>query len=102
MERHASYVEQAYDYYREQRWKQRLLAARVPRGLVVRAGTLAGLGGASAVAQILAACAAGGTSKETVIGTSAEGAYQYSKYAYIEKYNCRSLAWGGTPCVDGT
>jgi hypothetical protein len=96
------YLEEAYEHLREQRWRQRLLAARVPRSLVVRAGTLAALGGASAVAQILAACSAGGTAKETVIGTSAEGAYKYSKYPYIEKYNWRSLPWGGMPYIDGT
>ena len=97
-----TYLEQASDYYREQRWHQRLLAARVPRSLAIRAGTLAALGGASVLSQILAACAGGGAQQETTVGTSAEGSYKYSKFPYIEKYNWRNLPWGGTPYVDGT
>ena len=97
-----SYQEQSGDYYREQQSVRRLLAARVPRGLVVRAGTLAALGGAGALSQVLAACVGGGAQKETLIGASAEGTYKYSKYPYIEKYNWRNLPWGGTPYVDGS
>jgi len=96
-----SYLEEAGEYYREQRWRQRLLEARVPRSIVVRAGTLAALGGASALAQILAACSQAGSSKETLIGTSTEGSYKWSKYPLVEKYNYRNLPWGGTPYVDG-
>ena len=102
METHRSYAQQAHDYYREQRWHQRLLAARVPRSLAIRAGTLAALGGASVLSQILAACAGSGAQKETAIGISAEGAYKYSKFPMIEKYNWRNLPWGGTPYVDGS
>jgi len=96
-----SYIEQAHEYHREQEWRRRLLAARVPRSLVVKAGTLAALGGGAAISPLLAACAGGAAEKETVIGASAEGTYKYSKYPYIEKYNWRSLPWGGTPYVDG-
>ena len=78
-----SYQEQSGDYYREQQSVRRLLAARVPRGLVVRAGTLAALGCAGALSQVLAACVGGGAQKETLIGASAEGTYKYSKYPYI-------------------
>src|SRR3989304_2344230 len=102
LETHRSYAQQAHDYYREQRGHQRLLAARVPRSLAIRAGTLAALGGASVLSQILAACAGGGAEPETTGGTSAEGSYKYSKFPYIEKYNWRNLPWGGTPYVDGT
>src|SRR3972149_3078210 len=97
-----SYIEQAHEYYREQEWRRSLLAARVPRSLVVKAGTLAALGGGAAISQLLAACAGGAAEKETVIRASAEGTYKYSKYPYIEKYNWRSLPWGGSPYVDGT
>ena len=103
MTQHQSYQEQAGDHYREQRWQQRLLAARVPRSLVIRGGTLAALGGASAVAQILAACA-GGAARDAGLGgaTAAEGAFKYSRFVMIEKYNWRLLPWGGTPYVDGS
>jgi hypothetical protein len=96
------YLEQANNYFREQRWRERLLVARVPRSLVVKAGTLAALGGASAVAQLLAACAGGGASDAGTGGqTAGEGAYKWSKYTMIEKYNWRNLPWGGTPYLDG-
>jgi hypothetical protein len=79
-----------------------MLARRVPRSVVVKAGTLAALGGASAVMQILAACAQGGaTAEDQVVRASAEGSYTYSKYPHIEKYNFRNLPWPTTPYIDG-
>jgi peptide/nickel transport system substrate-binding protein len=97
-----TYIQEAADYSRERRWQERMLEARVPRSLVVRAGTLAAFGGASAISQLLAACAQAGSSTENLTAPSAEGAYKYSKYPYIEKYNWRNLPWGDTPYVDGT
>jgi len=34
--------------------------------------------------------------------TAAEGAFKYSRFVMIEKYNWRNLPWGGTPYVDGS
>ena len=76
-----TYLQEAHDYYEEQ---IAFMAARVPRSLIIKGTTLLALGGAGAVQAILAACAAGGASTETVAGTSAEGSYKYSKYPFIE------------------
>ena len=85
MARNQSYLDQANEYHREQLWRDRLLAARIPRGLVVKGGTLAALGGASALAQILAGCT--GAAKESGVGgaTVGEGAFKYSRFVMIEK-----------------
>ena len=96
-----SYRDEAFAYYRERQWQQRLMAARVPRNLVVKGGTLVALGGASALAQLIAACTQAGSTQGTSLGTSAEGNFKYSKYPLIEKYNWRHLPWGGTPYIDG-
>jgi hypothetical protein len=89
-----SYLDQANEYFRQQRWRDRILAARVPRGIVVKGGTLAALGGASAIAQILAACASGAAEDTSLTQMSVEGAYKYSKFPMIEKYNWRNLPVG--------
>ena len=96
-----SYLDQAVEYYREREWSRRLLAARVPRNLVVKTGTLLTLGGASAVSQLLTACTQAASREADLSAPSAEGSYKYSKYPLIERYNWRSLPWGGTPYVDG-
>ncbi len=44
-----SYLDEAHDYYREQQSRQRRLAARVPRSVVIKGTTLLALGGAGAV-----------------------------------------------------
>ncbi len=95
------YLQEASDYYREQEGRQRLMAARIPRSLVIKGTTLLALGGASAVQALLAACAASAGQESVTKEISAEGSYKYSKYPYIEKYNFRNLSWGGTPYVDG-
>ncbi len=97
-----SYFAEAHEHYKEQRWRRRLLAARLPRSLVVRAGTLAALGGSTALGQLLAACAASGSGKTATVGITAEGSYKYSRFPAIEKYNFRNLPWPTTPYVDGT
>ncbi len=100
MSQERSYVNQAYEYYHEQ--SARLFTTRVPRNVVLKAGTLAALGGASALSQLLAACAEGGAStSDEVVRASAEGSYKYSKYPHIEKFNFRNLPWPATPYVDG-
>jgi len=94
-----TYLQEAYDYYEERmaHW----MAIHVHRGLIVKGTTLLALGGASAVTQLLAACASSGGQESVAREISAEGAYKYSKYPYIEQYNFRNLPWGGTPYVDG-
>ena len=94
-----TYLQEAYDYYEERRrgW----LAMQIPRSLMVKGTTLLALGGTSAVTQLLAACA-GGASQESVTREISEvGAYKYSKYPFIEKYNFRNMPWPSTPYVDG-
>jgi peptide/nickel transport system substrate-binding protein len=96
-----SYFQEAADYWREQQWRQRLMAARVPRSLVVKGTTLLALGGAGAVNQILAACAASAGREGVTKEISTEGSYKWSKFPYIEKYNFRNLPWPTTPYWDG-
>ena len=99
MPQRRTYQDEAYDYLRER--TQRLMSTRVPRNLVIKGSTLIALGGASGLAQLMAACTQAGSTREATIGTSAEGSFKYSKYPLIEKYNWRNLPWGGTPYVDG-
>lgn len=97
--RRQTYEEEAYEYYRET-WR-RLAAARASRRLLIRAGTLASLGGVSALNSLLAACAAGRQEQELVQKVSEAGTYKYSRYPLVEKYNWRNLPKPGTPYIGG-
>jgi hypothetical protein len=68
---------------------------------VVKASTLAALGGSAAISQLLAACAGGGATTDELTRVSEEGAYKWSKYPLVEKYNYRNLPWTATPYYDG-
>ena len=96
-----TYLQEAHEYYRWQEWCQQMLAMRIPRSIVIKAGSLAALGGASALSQLLAACTLGASEQEDISRASTEGSYKWSKYPMIEKYNFRSMPWPTTPYVDG-
>ena len=93
------HLEQAQRYH-DERWAH-LMGRALSRRFVLKAGTLAALGGTAALSQLIAACA-GGASRTTVDTKEIEaGAFKYSRYPAIEKYNWRSLPWVQTPLVDG-
>lgn len=46
-----SYIQEAADYYREHRWRERMLAARIPRSLMVKGTTLWPLEGRAPLAS---------------------------------------------------
>lgn len=98
MGRKQTYEEEAYQYHREQ--FRKMMAVRASRQLVIRAGTLAALGGASAINGLLAACAAGSQEPELLQLTEA-GQYKYSRYPLVEKYHWRTLPWPTTPYIGG-
>ena len=95
---------------------------RYPRRVVLRAATIAAVGGASALPAILAACGGGKSATTTSskstgsTGSSSngsditassnltpipEGQFKYSRYPLVEKYNWRNLPWGGTTTTGG-
>lgn len=100
MKQRRSALDEAFAYQRHL-WR-RALAARASRQLVVRAGTLASLGGLSAVNALLAACGAEASAQREVVGQSAAGSYRYSRYPLVDKYHWRRYTWGGTPYLGGT
>ena len=94
-----SYQEEA-QAYNDAVWAQ-LMRHTVSRQFVIKAGTLAALGGASALNALIAACA-GGAKQEALGAKELEaGKFTYSRYPHIEKYNWRILPWGETPYIDG-
>lgn len=98
--RKQTYLEEAYEYWREVWRRQMAVATR--RSLFLRGSTLAALGGASALNSLLAACASGAETVQREVQREAErGTYQYSRYPLVEKYNWRLLPWGGTPYYGG-
>jgi peptide/nickel transport system substrate-binding protein len=99
MAKKRTYLQEAYDYYEERR--RAWLGAQVPRSFIIKGTTLVALGGASAVTQLLAACASGAVEQSVTREISQEGAYKWSKYPFIEKYNFRNMPWPATPYVDG-
>jgi len=100
MARRQSYIQEAQVYH-NRLWAQ-LMQRAAPRRFVIKAGTLAALGGMGGLNALMAACA-GGASRDAGLATQEleAGAFKYSRYPAIEKYNWRSLPWGGTPYVDG-
>ena len=94
-----SYQDEAQAYH-DQRWGQ-LMRHTVSRQFVIKAGTLAALGGAGALNALMAACTGGAKQEELSARELEAGAFKYSRYPHIEKYNWRSLPWSGTPYVDG-
>src|SRR3970040_3146613 len=72
------------------------------RRFVIKGGTLAALGGAAALPQLMAACAGGGAQQEKSVGTElAAGAFKYSRFPLVEKYNWRLVPWAMTPYYGG-
>ena len=95
-----TYLQENYEY--SQRMWSRWMGAELSRRFVMKAGTLAALGGASALSQLMAACA-GGAAQEASVGTElAEGSFKYSRFPLVEKYNWRLVKWDMTPYYGGT
>jgi ABC-type transport system substrate-binding protein len=86
--------------YSQRMWSQ-WMGAAMSRRFVIKAGTLAALGGSSALSQLMAACAAGGAQTTTPGGELAEGAFKYSRFPLVEKYNWRLVKWDMTPYFGG-
>jgi peptide/nickel transport system substrate-binding protein len=96
----AGYLQEAYEYYQEQ-WS-RAMYKMASRRFVIKAGTLAALGGATAMSQLMEACA-GGAAKETSVGSElAAGSFKYSRFPMVEQYNWRLVKWDMTPYYGGT
>ncbi len=95
-----TYLQENYEY--SQRMWSRWMYSNLSRRFVMKAGTLAALGGASALSQLMAACASSGA-QETSVGTElAEGSFKYSRFPLVEKYNWRLVKWDMTPYYGGT
>jgi ABC-type transport system substrate-binding protein len=78
------------------------MGAEMSRRFVIKAGTLAALGGASAMSQLMAACAGGGAQVRVGSEELVEGAFKYSRFPMVEKYNWRLIKWDMTPYYGGT
>jgi len=94
-----SYQDEAQAYH-DAVWAQ-LMRGAMSRRFVIKAGTLAALGGASALNALIAACAGGARQEEISAKELEAGAFKYSRYPHVEKYNWRSLPWGEKPYLDG-
>ncbi len=94
-----TYLQENYEYS-QRRWSE-WMGAELSRRFVIKAGTLAALGGASALNQIMAACAGGGAQSTTTGGELGAGAFKYSRFPLVEKYNWRLVQWGMTPYYGG-
>jgi hypothetical protein len=95
-----TYLQENWEYS-QRRWSE-WMGAQLSRRFVIKAGTLAALGGASAMSQLMAACA-GGSSQSTIGGQElAEGAFKYSRFPMVEKFNWRLVKWDMTPYYGGT
>src|SRR3990170_7835735 len=86
MARRQSYIQEAQVYH-NRLWAQ-LMQRTAPRRFVIKAGTLAALGGMGGLNALMAACA-GSASRDAGIATLEleAGAFKYSRYPAIEKYN---------------
>jgi peptide/nickel transport system substrate-binding protein len=94
------YLEEAHERYWELWCKA--MAAQLSRRITLRAGTLASLGGVSAINALLAACAAGAREGVGTEYVAEAGRYQYSRFPLVEKYHFKRLPLGGTPYYGGT
>ncbi len=95
-----TYLQENYEY--SQRMWSQWMASIMSRRFVIKAGTLAALGGQAAMSQLMAACAGGGA-QSTIGGEElAEGAFKYSRFPMVEKYNWRLIKWDMTPYYGGT
>lgn len=98
MAKHASPLDEAMAYH-GQRWQQ-FMRRQAPRRLLIQAGTLAALGGATAVQAIMAACT-GGAREAEYLGRREEGSFQYSRFPLVDKYNWRRMPMGDVPYYGG-
>ena len=96
--RKQTYEQEAYEYYNQ--LLGRLAALPASRSLVIRAGTLAALGGASALSSLLAACARGTVERDAATETG-EARLAWL-HPYAQKYHWRNLPWPTEPYYDGT
>ncbi|HLF08728.1 MAG TPA: ABC transporter substrate-binding protein [Dehalococcoidia bacterium] len=95
-----TYLQENYEYS-QRRWSEWMYSV-LSRRFVIKAGTLAALGGAAALPQLMAACAGGGAQQETSVGTElATGAFKYSRFPLVERYNWRLVPWEMTPYYGG-
>jgi hypothetical protein len=94
------YLQENYEH--SQRMWSQWMASIMSRRFVIKAGTLAALGGASAMSQLMAACAGGGAQSTLGGEELAEGAFKYSRFPMVEKFNWRLIKWDMTPYYGGT
>lgn len=100
MGRKRTYEQEAYEEY-QRRW-QRLMALPLRRSFTVRAGTLAALGGASAINALLAACAqVAGEKADSALETRSLKDYQYSPFPLVERYHWRRQHFQEPPYIGG-
>ncbi len=94
-----TYLQENYEH--SQRMWSQWMGSQMSRRFVIKAGTLAALGGSTALAQIMAACA-GGAAREISVGSELEaGSFKYSRFPLVEKYNWRLVKWDMTPYYGG-
>src|SRR3990172_265821 len=89
-----TYLQQNYEYS-QRRWSE-WMGAEMSRRFVIKAGTLAALGGSAALSQIMAASAGGGAQTIVTGGELGEGAFKFSRFPLVEKYNWRLVQWDMT------
>lgn len=95
-----TYEQEAYQYWYEQ-W-QAMMAKGLSRRLIVKAGTIAGLGGWSTLNVLIAACANRGAQiRDEVQAMLAEGQYQYSPFPLADRYHWKRLVWKDPPYYGG-
>jgi len=94
-----TYLQQNYEYS-QRRWSE-WMGAEMSRRFVIKAGTLAALGGSAALSQLMAACAGGGSQTIVTGGELGEGAFKFSRFPLVEKYNWRLVQWDMTPYYGG-
>src|SRR5688572_6135407 len=100
MAKQQSYLQEAQVYH-NRLWAETIRRS-APRRLFIKAATLSALGGVGAINALIAACAGGAAQQDGLASKELEaGAFTYSRYPHIERYNWRNLSWGGTPYVDG-
>jgi ABC-type transport system substrate-binding protein len=94
-----TYLQENYEYS-QRRWSE-WMGAALSRRFVIKAGTLAALGGTSALNQLMAACAGSGAQSGLSSGELEAGAFKFSRFPIVEKYNWRLVKWDMTPYYGG-